>query len=199
MSAHSETCVCKFGPKSIALISCLCWSLMASRSSKSCSEPTSESISKSVLSDSKAFRSLSSSLSISLDCFVNIVSFSLSCYGTIMLIVVSWAIEFLGIIVNMNNFCGSNSELSWSSLSMLLCLVLHIVINGFSLWFIWIPNVTIVYCLFDVSAVTNTTIMYIIKGRITIVYVSYQGYQLIQLPGCFDHQSQVQGHVQSQV
>ena len=61
MSAHSETCVCKFGPKTIALISCLCWSFMASRSSKSYSELTSESTSKSMLSDSKGLGSLSSS------------------------------------------------------------------------------------------------------------------------------------------
>ena len=33
----------------------------------------------------------------------------------------------------------------------------------------WVPSVTIVYCLVDVSAVTNTTIMYIIKDGITIV------------------------------
>ena len=65
MSAHSEVSVCKFGPKSIVLTSCLCWGIMVSRFSKSCSEPTSESIL--MLSGSKDLRSLSSSVSIGSD------------------------------------------------------------------------------------------------------------------------------------
>ena len=173
MSAHSETWVCKFGPKSIVLNFLLCLSLMASRSSKSCPEPTSESISKTMLSDSRGFRV---TFIFTFNCFrhfVNIVNFRLHYHWTIMVIVDNWAIEFLGIVVNMNNFCDSNSEyldlhcqcyLFWS------CILSSMVpvFDSFES-----PMFMIVYCLFDVSAVSNTTAMYIIKGRVTIVLFIY--------------------------
>ena len=48
------------------------------------------------------------------------------------------------------------------------------------------PNVTIVYCLFDASAVSNTTVMYIIKGRITIVLFIYGVIKGISCFNCQD-------------